>query len=157
MVGCGERQGLEISFDPKPIRVGDWNGSGCHTNFSTKGMRKLGGIADIIHACELLKNRVAEHLEAYGTGIELRLTGKHETCSYKEFKFGVGDRTASVRIPTDVDVNGHGYFEDRRPNANCDPYKVVEVMMRTVCLEEGVSPSFRDVPADQQEGQPHGK
>jgi glutamine synthetase len=39
-----EEYGIQISFDPKPLEIGDWNGDGCHTNFSTLEMEKSGGI-----------------------------------------------------------------------------------------------------------------
>jgi glutamine synthetase len=103
-----------------------------HTNFSTKTMRQEGGIEEINQAVEKMSHRIQEHLDRYGAGYEIRLTGHHETCRYDEFKWGVSDRTASVRIPVETDKNGCGYFEDRRPNANADPYLVCEALIRTI-------------------------
>ena len=96
-------------------------------------MREPGGIEAIMAAMPKLEARAALHIEHYGNGIEQRLTGKHETCSYKEFKYGVGHRGASIRIPLQVHNDGCGHFEDRRPNANVDPYVVARLMLETVC------------------------
>ena len=66
-------------------------------------------------------------------GIETRLTGQHETAPYNEYSYGVSDRGASVRIPWQVEVDQKGYIEDRRPNANMDPYVVTRLIVDTCC------------------------
>ena len=56
---------VTISFSPKLFQ--DWNGSGCHTNFSTKTMREgTGGMDYIIQMMERFAQKHTDHIALYG-------------------------------------------------------------------------------------------
>jgi glutamine synthetase len=125
-----EFHSVVVSYDPKPHP--EFNGAGCHTNVSNSQMRECFGIKEFEELMKGLEVDHHEHIKVCGNRIEARMTGECETSDYKKFTFGVGDRGASVRIPKAVAMEGHGYFEDRRPCANIDPYKVLCSLLSSI-------------------------
>jgi len=133
LVRTAEDFNVGIELHPKPVK-GDWNGSGCHTNYSTKSMRENGGMKHIMEAIKKLELKHKEHILVYGKDNDQRLTGKHETASVDKFSYGVADRGSSIRIPRFTDRDGKGYLEDRRPASNMDPYLVTSKIVETTIL-----------------------
>jgi len=116
-------------------------------------MREENGIVEIKKAINKLGAKHIEHISVYGSGNELRLTGKNQTCKsdisftfylnfispfctapLDSFSWGIANRTTSVRISQDTWATGKGYFEDRRPAANCCPYIVTGKIMTTIMV-----------------------
>jgi glutamine synthetase len=121
-----------IDFYPKPFET--INGSGCHTNFSTVKTRSKEGF-------EYMKNEIfprlerahQEHISNYGSDNHKRLTGIHETANINKFSWGISSRGDSIRVGLETFKNGFGYFEDRRPASNCDPYLVCMLLVKNSC------------------------
>ncbi len=129
-----EKFGVDVVFHCKPLgKDVDWNGSGMHSNFSTKHMREIGGkeyFEKLMAAFDKYKN---EHIAVYGPDNHLRLTGLHETQSIDKFNYGIANRGASVRVPHSfVNAGYKGYLEDRRPNSQGDPYKIASRILQTI-------------------------
>jgi glutamine synthetase len=105
---------VRITFEAKPIK----------------------GDIKAIH--EQLNNMSREHVTSislYGLNNHLRLTGIHETSSMDQFSYGVGNRAASVRIPRTTENAQCGYYEDRRPAGDIDPYVVGASLFSITCLD----------------------
>lgn len=127
-----EKYSVSICYSPKMNPY--LSGSGGHTNFSTSQSRADGGIEYIFNCMEKLNNKHVEHMAVYGKDNEQRLTGQHETAHFSKFSYGLGTRNTSVRIPSETLLKSCGYFEDRRPGANFDPYLVTSILYETCCL-----------------------
>jgi len=138
MQRVAEDYDVVVSFAPKLFA--DWNGSGCHTNYSTKTMRDgKEGMKYIDTMMKYFDEKHKLHISVYGDDNQKRLTGIHETSSCETFSYGVANRAASFRIPTSVaNDNGRGYIEDRRPASNIDPY-VVGALIADTSLLPGAS------------------
>lgn len=51
-----------------------------------------------------------------------------------DYSFGVANRGCSIRIGRMVPVEKCGYYEDRRPASNLDPYTVTRLLVESTLI-----------------------
>lgn len=129
-----EKFGATVIYHPKPFK--NMSGSGCHINFSTNNTRLENGIEWIYKYIKRLEKNHLYLIDVYGESNSLRLTGEHETSNINDFSWGVGTRNTSIRIPNDTFSYKCGYFEDRRPAANIDPYLATSNLFYICCSDD---------------------
>lgn len=54
----------------------------------------------------------------------------------------MANRGASIRIPRECAAKGYGYFEDRRPASNADPYSITGIISTCIIYLDGPSPPY---------------
>ncbi|CAL8465723.1 g5259 [Coccomyxa elongata] len=123
------------STDPKPV-PGDWSGNGAAIKYSTRETREEGkGWFVIQEHLKRLQQTHMQHMVAYGVGNAKRWGGPgckaQPSSSVLDFTVGMENRSASVRIPHSVLLQKRGWYEDRRPASNMDPYLVTMLLVCT--------------------------
>ena len=122
----GELFNIHISFSNVVYRYDNINNSGCHVNISNLNMRNDNGIEEIINKINELGDKTPtneiDFNFIFGNNNTERLTGQLETSNWKIFDWGIGTRHSSIRVPVLTNKEHKGYFEDRRPGANVNPF-----------------------------------
>jgi hypothetical protein len=150
--------------DPLP---GDWGGSCCQIEFSTRAMRcTKEGMAAVHAQLARLQGSHAQHVIGYcGGGLQRLLAHKGGAAAFQramQFSVGVGNKNAAVLIPTSTVLSKAGPVVDRRPPSDCDPYMATLLLACTSCnipcpvnlmqtapfaLAAGCAPPWGSVPA----------
>jgi len=133
-----ESYGYFVNYHPKLLEGKKWSGSGCHINFSTvkmrEGTKKYSGYHFIQKAIIRLQDSHDDIMDFYGEYNNLRLNGLNNTSDYNKFSWSIGGRCASLRVGNNVYENKQGFFEDRRPASNIDPYLATSKLFQVTCL-----------------------
>lgn len=104
-----------------------------------------------MHAIEILsKSHQQDLFKCYDPSPDSENTKRMESQNTEhwipkvdEFTFGVGlKRSTTIRIPKLVHMDGCGYFEDRRPGSNMDPYAAADALVRACIFGDFLKPGF---------------
>lgn len=127
LLRASEKFGVIASLEPRPA-PSDPCSPGCNVKFSTLETRVTGiGLLVMQQQIARLQVHHLQHMMAYGQGNLRRFLGRDAAAV--AFTCAVGDKRASVMIPTSSMAAQCGYYIDRRPAPNMDPYLVTMLLV----------------------------
>ncbi|GLC45189.1 hypothetical protein PLESTB_000426100 [Pleodorina starrii] len=121
-----EDNGACVSWDPDALP--QERPLGCYFKYSTTATRQApGGLGAIEQQLARLQATHIQHQFAYNDGKLDRLAAPQAS----SFTHAVGSAHASVVVPSLTYLQQGGYFTDRRPPSDADPYKVTLLLAAT--------------------------
>lgn len=130
-----ETYSMKISFNPT-LLGNEWEGSSCAVNISTYQTRMPNGNNEIIRIINNMKEEHKKFIKNCGENTEARLNGENNTSNYNVFNWGINSNNTSIKIPIKTHLKKSGYFQDRRPSSNVDPYLIIELIYSSLYKED---------------------
>lgn len=121
LLRLAQRHNVGVSWDPHHA-PGEGGSLACRVKFSTAETRQPGiGMFAMQQQIANLEALHMQHMLAYGAGRARQLPGG--------FSCGVSNNTCTIMIPSKALIGRCGYYVDRRPGANMDPYLVTMLLV----------------------------
>eukprot|EP00884_Botryococcus_braunii_P005620 jgi/Botrbrau1/15059/Bobra.118_2s0007.1 len=142
-----EEFGVIVDMNQNPC-PGRWQPTGAFLRYRTTQTSGPQGLAEIHRHMRCLKmnhHTMQNFYRGFSKDNDNLQTAASTAGNAAGFTWGIENRGASVRIPLHVHCQGGGYYEDRRPASDVEPYLATSIL---VCATLGIPFPFADLQFD---------